>query len=111
MFTWKRFKNVFLTTFIVTLISLGVSVVFRNYSQPTILINLERAGFDHAWTPIKIQWLDNQSHTLKEQTLNNSNPGVWGLKITSVENTWNGLRVTLMGIHTYSGEKSNSFFT
>lgn len=70
-----------------------------------VLMTLKELGHEHVYTPLQIEWLDQNKRATKEIVINNDAPDVWSLGIESITPNSTGIEVKVSGTHTYSLEE------
>lgn len=94
--TWQ---TILILVIMAAFIVAGVYFLPQHSAPSTIKVTLQEKGYEHRYTPLMIQWLDQDSVVTQETTLNNQNPNVWALSIDTMEDTPNGLILNLSDTH------------
>ena len=104
-FSPKRSRYTTILLAIAVLIAASIIFYYQTASPNSkIKVTLLSKGYEHVHSPIKIEWLNDNSEVIKTTILNDKNPNVWALSIVSIENTNTGLNINLSGTHSYSLE-------
>lgn len=74
-----------------------------------VKISLLQEGNENIYTPLVIQWIDNNGNISKEEIQNNTPPNAWSLWIKDIQKTSDVISLQLLGTHSYSYE--NKEFT